>query len=346
MINHYKYKFVDDKKVGEFMNIHPKITGIDVSGLGGTWVFLIRGEITALLDTGPKCPFPMAINKFPDKNNPPILQVLPAALEKEGITIADIDIILNSHIHFDHTAGNAPIKEASKAKVYIHADEAKYFNNPGLLFEHEIKTIIEIIMGKEHLDEERRSYLEEETGPGAFVDVDGVLNDGDLIELGGDCIFRVVHLPGHTQGSVGFLWEKEGIMLSGDAIQGVCGHGGGLPILDDLSAFEDSLERVKNIPIKTLVHTHPFRGLTIPQTTILQRAEIDRYIDECSEFMKILKNAAESVAPDFTNKPFLELYDGVVGKLPEGIGFKKWGEMPKQFFSPATLMHCIKLYIN
>ena len=38
--------------------------------------------------------------------------------------------------------------------------------------------------------------------------------------------------------------------------------------------------------------------------------------------------------------------DEVIETLPEGIGFNKWGEMPKQFFSPATLMHCIKQYIN
>lgn len=328
------------------MIIHSKITGIDVSGLSGIWVFLIRGEKTALLDTGPKRPLPMVSDKFPDKNRPPILQVLPHALEKFGITLKDIDIILNSHIHFDHTAGNAPIKEASQAELYIHAAEAKYFKNPGLLFEHEIQTIIEIIVGKERIEEEKKTYLEEETGPGAFVDVDGVLNDGDLIELGGDCILRVVHLPGHTQGSVGFLWEREGIMLSGDAMQGVCGHGGGLPILDDPSAFEGSLERMKKMSIKTLVHAHPFRGLTIPQTTILRGAEINQYLNECSEFMKILNNASESVAPEFSERPFLELYDEVIGMLPEGIGFKKWGEMPKQFFSPATLMHYIKLYTN
>jgi len=95
-------------------------------------------------------------------------------------------------------------------------------------------------------------------------------------------------------------------------------------------------------PIKILVHAHPFRGLTIPQTTILQGAEINQYLDECSEFMEMLKSTAKSVAPEFSKRPFLELYDEVIEKLPGGIGFKKWGEMPKQFFSPATLLHCIR----
>jgi len=324
------------------MDIHPKITAIDVSGLGGVWIFLIRGGKTALIDTGPKRPFPFAMDQFPDRDAPPVLQVLPLALEKLEMTLTDIDVILNTHIHFDHTAGNAAIKNASKAKLYIHADEAGYFEKPDLLFEHEIMPVIELVLGKEHLDEEKKHYLEEETGPGPYVVVDDTLRDGDVIELGGGCDLKVVHLPGHTQGSVGFFWEDEGILLAGDAMQSVCGHGGGLPILDDPAAFVSSLERVKNLPIKTLVHSHPFRGLTTPPNAILRGAEINQYLEECSEFMKILKSAAKKVAPDFSRRPFLELYDKVIEELPDGVGFRKWNEMPKQFFGPATLLNCIR----
>ncbi len=324
------------------MDIHPKITAIDVSGLGGVFIFLVRGEKTALIDTGPKKPFPMAMDRFAERDTPPVVQVLPSSLEKFGMTLADIDIILNTHIHFDHTAGNAAIKDASKAKLFIHSDEAKYFEKPELLFEHEIMPIIELVLGKEHLEEEKKNYLEEETGPGPYAKVDGTLRDGDVIELGGGCDFKVVHLPGHTQGSVGFFLEKEGILLAGDAMQGVCGHGGGLLILDDPAAFVNSLERVKNMPVRTLVHSHPFRGLTIPPNTILRGGEINQYLEECLEFMNILNNAAKNVAPDFSKRPFLELYDEVIDSLPDGIGFRKWNEMPKQFFSPATLLHCIR----
>jgi len=324
------------------MELHPGLYAIDVSGLGGILIFLIRGEKNALIDTGPKRPFPMAMDRFPKRDVPPVLQVLPSYLENIGMTLADIDIILNTHIHFDHTAGNAAIKNASKAKLYVHADEARYFDKPVLLFEHEIMPIIELVLGKEHLEEEKKNYLEEETGPGPDVTVDGTFRDGDVIELGAGYNLKVVHLPGHTEGSVGFYWEDEGILLAGDAMQGVCGHGGGLPILDDPAAFESSLERVKNLPINTLVHSHPFRGLTTAQKAILRGAEINQYLEECCEFMKILKNAAKSVAPDFSKKPFLELYDAVIDKLPPGVGFRKWNEMPRQFFSPATLLNCIK----
>lgn len=324
------------------MDINPKVVAIDVSGLGGIWIFLIRGGKTALIDTGPKQPFPMAMDQFLEKDVPPVLQVLPAALEKTGMTMADIDIILNTHIHFDHTAGNAAIKSASKAEIFIHADEAHYFEKPERLFEHELAPVVELVLGKEHLDEEKSNYLEEETGPGPYAAVDRRLKDNDIIELGEGCNLKVVHLPGHTQGSVGFYWEEEGILFAGDAMQGVCGHGGGLPILDDPDAFELSLERAKALPLKAMVHSHPFRGLTTPQTAILRGAEINQYLEECCEFMKILKSAASSVAADFSKRPFLELYDEVISQLPNRVGFKKWNDMPRQFFSPATLLHCIR----
>jgi len=324
------------------MDIHPKVTAIDVSGLGGIWIFLIRSQKIALIDTGPKRPFPFAMDRFPDREVPPVLQVLPSAMEKMGMTLADIDIILNTHIHFDHTAGNASIIEASKAKLFIHADESGYFERPELLFQRELAPIVEVILGKESLDEEMKKYLEEETGPGPCVPVDDVLRDNDIIELGDGCDLKVVHLPGHSQGSVGFFWAEEGILFAGDAMQGICGHGGGLLILDDPAVFVSSLEHAMNLPMKTMVHSHPFRGLTTPRTLILRDSEISQYLEECQDFMKILKDAVKSIAPDFMRRPFLELYDEIVNMLPEGVGFKKWKNMHRQFFSPATLLNCIR----
>ncbi|MGQ0565133.1 MAG: MBL fold metallo-hydrolase [Gemmobacter sp.] len=43
------------------------------------------------------------------------------------------------------------------------------------------------------------------------------LREGDLIDLG-DRRFRVLHLPGHTPGSLGLLDETDGLFFTGDAI--------------------------------------------------------------------------------------------------------------------------------
>ena len=326
------------------MEIHPRVSAIDVSGLGGIWTYLVRGQKTAIIDTGPKMPLPFVTNQTisPDKDSAPILRLLPPVLEKYGMTITDIDLILNTHIHFDHTAGNSAIKTASKAQILIHSDEAKYFEKPELLFERELAPIIEIILGKEYIAEEMKRYMNEFTGPGPYAAVDRPLKDDDMIELGEGYNLKAIHLPGHTQGSVGYYWEDEGILFAGDAMQSVCGHDGGLPIIEDLVAYEKSLKRVQQLPLKVSVHSHPMQGLTLPPSAVMRDGKIKQYLEECLEFIQMLQEAAKSVAPLFSKKPFLKLYDEVVLSLPEEVGYKPSSEMPGQLFSAKTLLNCIR----
>ena len=76
------------------------------------------------------------------------------------------------------------------------------------------------------------------------------LDDGDVIDLG-DRTFEVLHLPGHSPGSIG-LWEAAtGTLFSGDAV-----YDG--PLLDELdeSDIDDyvaTMQRLRELPV-TVVH--------------------------------------------------------------------------------------------
>ena len=76
------------------------------------------------------------------------------------------------------------------------------------------------------------------------------LAEGDIIDLG-DRAFEVLHLPGHSPGSIG-LWEADsGVLFSGDAV-----YDG--PLLDelpgsDVDAYLATMERLANLPV-TVVH--------------------------------------------------------------------------------------------
>ena len=61
------------------------------------------------------------------------------------------------------------------------------------------------------------------------------VGEGDIIDLG-DKQLRVLHLPGHSHGSIGLLDEKAGLLFSGDVI-----YVGGL--VDDLPCSDRSLYR-------------------------------------------------------------------------------------------------------
>jgi glyoxylase-like metal-dependent hydrolase (beta-lactamase superfamily II) len=76
------------------------------------------------------------------------------------------------------------------------------------------------------------------------------LEEGDVIDLG-DRALEVLHLPGHSPGSIG-LWEsRSGILFSGDAI-----YDG--PLLDKLpdssvAEYIATMKRLRSLPV-TIVH--------------------------------------------------------------------------------------------
>lgn len=79
------------------------------------------------------------------------------------------------------------------------------------------------------------------------------VEDGDRIDIGGRS-FEVMHLPGHSPGSIG-LWEKAtGVLFSGDAI-----YDG--PLLDGLHhsnipAYVRTMRRLREIPARVVHGGH------------------------------------------------------------------------------------------
>jgi len=99
-----------------------------------------------------------------------------------------------------------------------------------------------------------------------------LIDEGDVLDLG-NCAFEVIHLPGHSPGSIG-LWEKStGTLFSGDAI-----YDG--PLLDDIQGGDKreyiaTMERLRELPV-TVVH-----GGHDPSFGRLRLlALIDRYLQE------------------------------------------------------------------
>jgi glyoxylase-like metal-dependent hydrolase (beta-lactamase superfamily II) len=77
-----------------------------------------------------------------------------------------------------------------------------------------------------------------------------VLDDGDVVDLG-DRRFEVLHLPGHSPGSIGLWDERTGVLFSGDAV-----YDG--PLLDeldgsDVAAYVTTMRRLRDLPV-TVVH--------------------------------------------------------------------------------------------
>jgi glyoxylase-like metal-dependent hydrolase (beta-lactamase superfamily II) len=100
-----------------------------------------------------------------------------------------INTIVLTHCHFDHTARVKEIAHMCKAKIAIHKNDAR-----GLL---EDTWSLSMHFGAR--------------SPGIAPDV--VLTEGDFI---GD--LQVLHTPGHTPGSICLLAERELLLFSGDTV--------------------------------------------------------------------------------------------------------------------------------
>lgn len=143
--------------------------------------------------------------------------------EARGIT--KIKMIVNTHCHVDHVAGNKDMKNATGAPLAIHELDAPALENPnrGML----------AMFGAE-----------------ASPPPDVLLKDGDTITFGNQSV-KVIHTPGHTRGGICLYFP--GHVVTGDTlfVQGV-----GRTDLDggSFSVLQASIrDRLFSLPEDTIV---------------------------------------------------------------------------------------------
>jgi glyoxylase-like metal-dependent hydrolase (beta-lactamase superfamily II) len=79
------------------------------------------------------------------------------------------------------------------------------------------------------------------------------VREGDVIDLG-DRAFTVLHLPGHTPGSLNILDADAGVLVSGDVV-----YEGGLIdgcIGSDVAAYRRTMERLLGIDVDRVLPGH------------------------------------------------------------------------------------------
>ena len=101
--------------------------------------------------------------------------------------------LVNTHCHVDHIAGNKFVVDTYKIPVYAHEADMQNFSNApraGELYGMKIET------------------------PPA---IQNFLNHKDIIELG-DSKLEILHLPGHSEGSIALYSEEDKFVIVGDVL--------------------------------------------------------------------------------------------------------------------------------
>ncbi len=201
--------------------------------------------------------------------------LIKASVEKLGFRLEDVEILLNSHAHFDHAGGLARLQEATGARFIASELEAPILERGGL--------------GDDLLGDE---------APFPKVRIDRRLKDRDVVEHGGMRLTAHV-TAGHTRGCTSWAFEIADSGRSHLAVS-ICS----LSVLEGMKFaepatypgiardFERSFERLESLPCDVFLASHAgFFGMKEKRERMAQgdaEAFVDRegyrrYVERASQ---------------------------------------------------------------
>jgi glyoxylase-like metal-dependent hydrolase (beta-lactamase superfamily II) len=215
-------------------------------------IWLLRGDPLTLIDTGPR--------------SDQALAALEVGLGREGLRIEDIELVIPTHHHLDHTGLIATIVARSGARVaaldrasdygahYVERSEADRAFSRELMRHHGVpESVIESSEGFwDFIGDNSEAYL-----------TDVVLSDGDIITAGGREL-RILARPGHSTTDALLVDEQRATAFVGDhLLAGISSNAEIVPVAEPTGSrpqarvqYLDSLQRTASMPLDLLLTGH------------------------------------------------------------------------------------------
>jgi glyoxylase-like metal-dependent hydrolase (beta-lactamase superfamily II) len=177
------------------------------------------------------------------------------ALDGAGVQPGKLTLILLTHGDFDHSGNCSYLREKYQSKIAMHKDDLGMVEHGDLFYSRESRNIIIRILVKMMLPLFRMNLKKSN-----HFTPDIYLEEGDdLSEYGFSA--KVVHLPGHSKGSIGFH-TTEGNMFSGDLLENNEKQGPvRCSLMDNSVDFDASIDKLESLSLKTVYpgHGNPFQ---------------------------------------------------------------------------------------
>ncbi len=213
--------------------------------------------------------------------------VAPALAELDLDPARLTDVVI-SHADVDHYGGNAEIRElAPQARLRAHRLDRPLIESWARIAGERYGWY------RDHgLDYPPPAWDWLETAAGADVRLDGEVEPGESIDLGGVAL-EVLYLPGHSRGHIGLIDRAGETAIIADAVMGlgfetVEGAPAGPPPYVDLDAYRRTIEAVRTLGAARLGTAH---------FPLFEGAEIDRFCNLSRELTDRIEAAIDEQPP-------------------------------------------------
>ena len=250
--------------------------------IGSVNIWLLSGDPLTLIDTGPR--------------NDEAVTALEAGLRREGLSIEDIELVIPTHHHLDHTGLIATIVARSGARVaaldraaeygahYVERSDADRAFSRELMRHHGVpESVIED-------NEGFWDYIRDTSEP---YGTDVVLSDGEVIAAGGRNL-RIVARPGHSTTDALLVDEQSASAFVGDhLLAGISSNAEIVPVAEPTGSrpqariqYLDSLKRTASMPLEELFTGH---GDTVADHRGLVRRRFAEHRRRCQRILAVLE---------------------------------------------------------
>ena len=177
---------------------------------------------------------------------------LEGALAAHGVRLRDIGLVINTHSHTDHIGGNSAIQARSGAPIAMHEYEGRPINQGDWWS-----------AGLRYLDQEAPPFR-----------VARYLHDGEILKCG-DLQFEILHVPGHSSGSVALYERSRETLIVGDVFHANDVGWINEPIEGAIAVHNArrSIERLRQLPVRRAYSGH---GPALTNVAAHAQAAIER----------------------------------------------------------------------
>jgi hydroxyacylglutathione hydrolase len=183
------------------------------------------------------------------------------SIQKAGIELSSIKRIIMTHTHLDHIGCLAEIlKQIPWAELWVHQLEAD------LLEQGDERAVYGMDMF--------RGLCQEQFGlkPGAFkFQVNRKLQGGEILDLG-HTEWEVIHIPGHSMGSIGLYHRSMKILIPGDVVYADYAIGRFDLYGAEAAQLKESLMRLGELEVDVLLPGHNQIVKSLPKGYISKTA--------------------------------------------------------------------------